>query len=68
MFSEMIRTTLEREVIGQPAAIASVVRGITRLASGLTPRERSWCTYLFIGPPRDRTHAPGAHRGPTAAR
>lgn len=57
MFSEMIKTSLEREVIGQPAAIASVVRGLTRLASGLTPRERSWCTYLFIGPPgTGRTH------------
>ena len=51
MFSEMIKDALSREVVGQPHAIASIVRGVTRLASGMTPRERSWCAYLLLGPP-----------------
>jgi ATP-dependent Clp protease ATP-binding subunit ClpA len=50
MFSDVIKTAMEREVIGQPRAIRSVVRGVTRVASGLTPREHSLCAYLFIGP------------------
>lgn len=57
MFSETIKEALEREVVGQPHAIRSVVRGVTRVLSGLTPLERSWCAYLFIGPPgTGRTH------------
>ena len=51
MFSESLRNALQQEVVGQPDAIRAVVRGVTRLSSGLTPRERSWCAYLFIGPP-----------------
>jgi len=51
MFSESLKETLEQEVVGQPRAIHSVVRGVTRILSGLTPMERSWCAYLFIGPP-----------------
>jgi len=51
MFSETIRRALLREVAGQPHAVQSVVRGVTRVLSGLTPTERSWCAYLFIGPP-----------------
>lgn len=51
MFSERIRNALEREVVGQPEAVSGVARGVTRLASCLTPAERSWCSYLFIGPP-----------------
>ncbi len=51
MFSEMIREALGREVIGQTHAINSVVRGVTRLASKMTPLERSWCAYLFVGSP-----------------
>jgi ATP-dependent Clp protease ATP-binding subunit ClpA len=51
MFSEMIREALAHEVIGQPYAVNSVVRGVTRLASGMTPLERSLCAYLFVGPP-----------------
>lgn len=67
MFSEVLREALAREVVGQPHAIHSVVRGMTRLMSGLTPRERSWCAYLFIGPPGTgrahlvRTVARGLH-------
>ena len=51
MFSDALKQALEREVVGQPQAIDSVVRGVTRLLSGLTPTERSWCAYLFVGPP-----------------
>lgn len=51
VFSDELQRALSREVIGQPRAVESVVRGVTRLASGLTPVERSWCAYLFIGPP-----------------
>ena len=50
MFSEMIRDALEREVVGQEEAVNSVARGLTRLASQLTPAERSWCAYLLMGP------------------
>jgi ATP-dependent Clp protease ATP-binding subunit ClpA len=51
MFSEQLRSALAREVVGQPAAINTVVRGVTRLVSGMTPHERGWCAYLFLGPP-----------------
>jgi ATP-dependent Clp protease ATP-binding subunit ClpC len=50
MFSDVIKSTLEKEVIGQPAAINSIVRGVTRVLSGLTPRERSLCAYMLMGP------------------
>jgi len=50
MFSDVLKAALEREIAGQPAAIASAVRGTTRVMSGLTPRERSWCAYMFMGP------------------
>ena len=50
MFSEMIKVALERDVVGQADAIRDVARGVTRLASGLTPSERTWCAFLFIGP------------------
>ena len=50
MFSNVLKTALEKEIAGQPAAVASVVRGTTRVMSGLTPRERSWCAYMFMGP------------------
>jgi ATP-dependent Clp protease ATP-binding subunit ClpA len=50
MFSEVLKSALEKEIAGQPAAIASAVRGTTRVMSGLTPRERSWCAYMFMGP------------------
>ncbi len=57
MFSETLRQTLKRDVVGQSPAINSVVRGVTRLLSGMTPRERSWCVFLFLGPPgTGRTH------------
>jgi ATP-dependent Clp protease ATP-binding subunit ClpC len=50
MFSDLIKSKLESEVIGQPWAINSVVRGVTRVVSGLTPRERTLCAYMFVGP------------------
>lgn len=50
MFSDALKAALEREIVGQPAAIASVVRGTTRVVSGLTPRERTWAAYMFMGP------------------
>jgi ATP-dependent Clp protease ATP-binding subunit ClpA len=50
MFSDVLKAALEKEVAGQPAAVASAVRGTTRVMSGLTPRERSWCAYMFMGP------------------
>jgi len=50
MFSNVLKAALEKEIVGQPDAIASVVRGTTRVMSGLTPRERSWCAYMFMGP------------------
>jgi ATP-dependent Clp protease ATP-binding subunit ClpB len=51
MFSDILREALLSEVVGQPHAVNSVVRGVTRLVSGLMPPERSWCAYLFMGPP-----------------
>lgn len=57
MFSEMIREALKRKVVGQPDAVNSVARGVTRIVSKLTPSERSWCAYLLIGPHgTGRTH------------
>ncbi|MHC5063954.1 MAG: AAA family ATPase [Planctomycetota bacterium] len=50
MFSDAIRAALEDEVVGQPRVVHTVVRGVTRLVSGLMPRERTLCAYLFIGP------------------
>ena len=50
MVSDVLKSALEKEIAGQPAAIASVVRGTTRVMSGLTPRERTWCAYMFMGP------------------
>lgn len=50
MFSERIREALEHEVVGQSTAVNSVARGVTRLASRLTPCERSWGAYLLLGP------------------
>jgi len=50
MYSDVIKSALEQEIAGQPRAINGVVRGVTRVASGLTPRERTFCAYLFVGP------------------
>jgi ATP-dependent Clp protease ATP-binding subunit ClpC len=50
LFSVEIQGALSSDVVGQPRAVESVVRGVTRLLSGLTPVERTWCAYLFIGP------------------
>ena len=51
MFSESLKESLYHEVVGQSRAVENVVRGVTRMMSGLTPSERSWCAYLFMGPP-----------------
>jgi ATP-dependent Clp protease ATP-binding subunit ClpA len=50
VYSNALVSALEREIVGQPVAVASVVRGATRIASGLTPRERTWAAYMFMGP------------------
>lgn len=57
MFSDLIKAALERDVVGQVPAVNAVVRGVTRLVSGLTPRERQFCVYLLLGPPgTGKTH------------
>ena len=50
MFSDAIKSVLEREIVGQPRAVNSVVRGVTRAVSGLVPREGPLCAYLLMGP------------------
>lgn len=50
MFSDALQEAIEKEVVGQIAAVRAIVRGVTRIAAGLTPRERSWCAFLFMGP------------------
>lgn len=50
MFSDVIKSALERELVGQTQAVNTVVRGVTRLVSGMTPRERMLCAYMFMGP------------------
>lgn len=50
MYSDVINAALEREVVGQRGAVTSIVRGVTRMMSGLTPRERSLCAYMLMGP------------------
>jgi len=49
MYSDVIRTALEREVAGQQRAVYSVVRGVVRAVSGLIPPEGPLCTYMFMG-------------------
>jgi ATP-dependent Clp protease ATP-binding subunit ClpA len=57
VYSDVIQSALEAEVAGQSQAINAVVQGVTRVASGLTPRERTFCAYLFVGPPgTGKTH------------
>lgn len=50
MYSDVIKSRLEHEVVGQTRAVNSIVRGVTRVVSGLTPRERTFCAYMLIGP------------------
>jgi ATP-dependent Clp protease ATP-binding subunit ClpC len=50
MFSDVIKSALERQVAGQPQAVNSVVRGVTRAVSSLVPREGPLCAYMFMGP------------------
>ncbi|MCA8962012.1 MAG: ATP-dependent Clp protease ATP-binding subunit, partial [Planctomycetes bacterium] len=50
MFSNAIQAALEREIVGQPQALNAVVRGVTRVTSGLTPHERPLAAYLLMGP------------------
>ena len=51
MYSDVVKAALEREVVGQTRAVHTVVRGLTRLVGGITPRERPLCAYMFMGPP-----------------
>jgi ATP-dependent Clp protease ATP-binding subunit ClpA len=44
MFSDTIKAALERDVVGQPQAVNSVVRGVTRVTSGLMPADCSHST------------------------
>jgi ATP-dependent Clp protease ATP-binding subunit ClpC len=50
MFSDILCAELGHEVAGQTRAVHGVVRGITRVVSGMTPREHTICSYLFMGP------------------
>jgi ATP-dependent Clp protease ATP-binding subunit ClpC len=50
LFSDVLAAALHRNVVGQRHAIHSVIRGVTRVLSGLTPREHSHFASLFIGP------------------
>lgn len=50
MFSDLIKSALEKEVVGQPRAVNTIVRGVTRLMSGMMPRERQLCAYMLMGP------------------
>ena len=50
MLSDVIQAALEKEIAGQPRAVLSAVRGITRALSGLVPREGPHCSYMFVGP------------------
>lgn len=50
MFSDVVKSKLDREVVGQTRAVNNVVRGVTRVVSGLTPRERTYCVYMLMGP------------------
>ncbi|HXV76845.1 MAG TPA: AAA family ATPase [Candidatus Polarisedimenticolaceae bacterium] len=46
----MIKSQLEAGTVGQRPAINAVVRGVTRVVSGMTPQERSFCAYMLMGP------------------
>lgn len=50
MFSNVIKSALEREIVGQQTAVNGVVRGVTRAASGLVPRDGPRCAYMLMGP------------------
>jgi ATP-dependent Clp protease ATP-binding subunit ClpC len=50
MVSDLLKASLEAEIVGQPGAVQAVVRGVVHVMSGLTPRERKWAALLFMGP------------------
>jgi len=50
MVSDLLKASLEAEIVGQPRAVQAVVRGAVHVMSGLTPRERKWAALLFMGP------------------
>ena len=50
MVSDLLASALEAEIVGQPSAIQAAVRGTVHVMSGLTPRERKWSAFLFVGP------------------
>ncbi len=45
-----LAATLGARLIGQPEAIAQIVRAVTRFRAGLAGRERPVAAFLFIGP------------------
>lgn len=50
MFSDVIKSALEKEVAGQQRAVNSIVRGATRAVSGLMPSDTPRCSYMLMGP------------------
>ena len=50
MVSDLLKASLENEIVGQPGPVQAVVRGAVHVMSGLTPRERKWAALLFMGP------------------
>lgn len=50
MFSDVVTSALETDVIGQQTAVRTIVPGVIRVASGLTPRERTFAAYMLMGP------------------
>lgn len=50
LWSETLRATIERHVVGQPRAVNAVVRALVRGAAGLADRERPGGVFLFLGP------------------
>ena len=72
MFSDSIRATLQDQIVGQRRALNAAVRATTRIASGLSSRERSIAAYLFLGPTtigkthlvRKLAHVIHGHEGP----
>jgi ATP-dependent Clp protease ATP-binding subunit ClpA len=50
VYSERLRSALEEQCVGQPVAVEGLVRGVTRVASGLAARDHELCAYLLLGP------------------
>lgn len=50
MYSDALKAALDEVCVGQAAAVESLVRGVTRVASGMTARDHEFCAYLLMGP------------------